>query len=451
MGGEIGVQSSLGVGSTFWFDVPFANAEPAALADGSPCPWTVDCRVIHLAGGVAASPASTVAEALREWRMPFTTIHSLAEARKLLDNGSSRGRYAYDALIIDQLAYDEEMEDLISTLEGGQSFLSVSLILTGAEHYPPQITGRSNDHLYALSGPLDKRMLFNTLHACYSRHSTEDDIVHIARQQVSESHTEAPLKVLVGDDNATNRLVLERMLTKLGHECVTANGGEAVLNALEADDFDVAIVDKNMPDLSGIEVFSAYSMAHGGRMPARFVMLTADATAEARDACTAAGIEHFLTKPVSLGRLHEALQEAVADRQAVKDPAGPTPAAADRDLPVVDEQVFLNLEKLAGDDSGFLREIVANFESDAERDMRELERAVAGHDWLAFRDSAHALKGAALYLGLKQLADLSLQAQSLDEERFEREGIAYIQAIGQATKRALKALRDRLETVRKMG
>jgi HPt (histidine-containing phosphotransfer) domain-containing protein len=98
-----------------------------------------------------------------------------------------------------------------------------------------------------------------------------------------------------------------------------------------------------------------------------------------------------------------------------------------------------------------MRDMIVNFERDAEQDINGLEAAIARHDWQEFRDSAHALKGAALYLGLKRLAQLSAQAQNLDREEFELHGIARIQELRGAAETALAALRQRLITARKLG
>jgi cyclopropane-fatty-acyl-phospholipid synthase len=123
----------------------------------------------------------------------------------------------------------------------------------------------------------------------------------------------------------------------------------------------------------------------------------------------------------------------------------------DADLPVVDEDELEKLRLLAGGDGEFLHDMITNFERDADHDIKDLEAAVARRDWQGFRDSAHALKGAALYLGLKRLAVLSAQAQKLDRDEFELRGIASIRAIRGAAETALEVLRQRLGAERKLG
>lgn len=448
MGGSIGVQSSPNVGTTFWFDLPFeATKREAPNGEQS---WAVQCRVVYLRG--QDSCAGNVDLMLREWQMQLRTIHTLGEALQLV-SAAQPGTDIFDALILDGVGYSNALESLFGFLESDNSFTSMPVVVIGADNYPPEIAKRSHDRLFLLRNPVDKRVLFNTLHACYSRHSTEDDVIHIARSQIKDQQTSKSLNVLIGDDNATNRLVLQRMLEKMGHQCTAVTGGEEVLTALEHSQYDVAIVDKNMPDMSGIDVFSAYSMAHGCHPPARFVILTADATAESKDACSAAGIEYFLTKPVSLARLQETLVKATVAEQVLEQ----RPAMPDRrtkpetDVQIVDNDELERLQLLAGDDGNFMRDMIANFERDAEQDVNGLEAAVARRDWQGFRDSAHALKGAALYLGLTQLAALSAEAQHFDQQAFERHAIEKIQSIKRAVDAALKVLRERLRIPRKLG
>ncbi|HFD80353.1 MAG TPA: response regulator [Gammaproteobacteria bacterium] len=433
MGGEIGVRSTLDVGTTFWFDIPFEVAESA---DGEQA-WVEACHVAYLSAG---EQEGEVAGLLREWGMPFTRIHTLEEARTCLGPAGA-GLQGYSAVLIDNLPYDERLQHFLSGLPGRRVAGHAAVVVLGSERYPPEVTRHENDHLFALGNPVDKGVLFNTLHACHSQHSSADDVVHIARRQVRTQAAQEPLEILVGDDNATNRMVLERMLSKMGHHCTTVDGGEAVLHALERGRYDVAIVDRNMPDMSGLDVFSAYNMAHGGKGSTRFVILTADATRECRDACMNAGIEFFMTKPVSLASLQEVLTELTPLAEPV--PAAASTGAAE--APLVDEDVFAKLRLLAGDDADFMDEIVANFEKDARNDLRNLEAAVATRDWNAFRDAAHALKGAAMYLGLQQLVELALESQNLERERFEREGIERLRSLQQAIDSALRALQQRLQ------
>ncbi len=449
MGGEIGVQSTPKVGTTFWFDLPFRVVAVPELDDSSA--WTRDCRVICLRPDEFGD--SKLLENLSGWKMLSMEVHDVQTCRRCIREMQEEGR-TFDALLVDGFPYSMELDAMLKENSGGTVSEVLPVILLGGDRYPPELSRSAHDHFFVLPRPLEKRALFNVLHACYSRHSTEDDVIHIATRQRAPADISRGLKVLVGDDNATNRVVLRRMLEQLGHRCVAVDGGEAVLLSLEETDFDAVIIDKNMPDMSGLDVFSAYSMAHGASSSSvPFIILTADATQESRDACAAAGIQHFLTKPVSLSRLQEVLSEGIQDEhQDQQDEDVEAEHAVDAsDLPVIDSEEFEKLKLLGGGDDQFMRDIITNFESDAHRDLRALESAVAAQDLITFRDSAHALKGAAMYLGLQQLASLSARAQNMQEQEFLESGVDQLLVLRQATDAALEELRKRVNNPRKAG
>jgi CheY-like chemotaxis protein/two-component sensor histidine kinase/HPt (histidine-containing phosphotransfer) domain-containing protein len=134
-----------------------------------------------------------------------------------------------------------------------------------------------------------------------------------------------PLRVLLVEDNATNRLLTQRQLTRLGHSLTSvATGSEGVRAAL-AEDVDVVLMDRHLPDIDGCEAARQIiaALPEGRRLP--IIAVTADATAEARESCAAAGMDEVLTKPVDLRHLGNALDRAAASLDQV---AGGAPGTA---------------------------------------------------------------------------------------------------------------------------
>ena len=120
-------------------------------------------------------------------------------------------------------------------------------------------------------------------------------------------------------------------------------------------------------------------------------------------------------------------------------------------LPVLDVIEFDKIAMLADGNIDFIHKLVNNFETDARQDLQGLEAAVAAHDWTAFRDHSHALKGCALYLGLSQLAQLSLDAQNIDLEEFNQSGIARIQELNHSTDVAIRLLHEKVAGSRRQA
>ena len=440
MGGKIGIQSTPTVGTTFWFDIPFDIASVDGATNNQL--WTGECKVLYLNPG--ADTNSETVNHLRSWGIPFDTVTSIEQtvSRLHIDTVES----AYDALVIDDMPYSNALSKLLTNMGRKELAATIPIVLLNSEQYPPAITGQELERLFTLPSDSDKRILFNTLHACYSRRSTEDDVLHIANRQSNGKKSTKVLNILVADDNATNRIVAKRMLEKMGHKCTTASDGEEALTALEQSAYDVALLDKNMPGLGGVETYQAYCLAHGGTQNIDFVILTADATDECRKTCREAGIELFLTKPVSLTTLQNTLATLNRpDKEVTEEIAAkPTPQALDTaEFPIIDDEQFEKLNQLSGDSTEFILEMIRNFETDATKDFQCLESSVANHDWPAFRDAAHALKGCALYLGLSRLAQLCLHNQNISKDDFDANGIPELRTIRRTLDESIQVLHDK--------
>src|SRR6185436_12661442 len=115
------------------------------------------------------------------------------------------------------------------------------------------------------------------------------------------------LHVLVADDNPTNREVLGRILERGGHTATLVSDGERALDALETSHFDAALIDRNMPRLSGVETVQAIRLTAGARERLPVVILSADVTPEAKRESLEAGADAFLSKPIEAARLLEQL------------------------------------------------------------------------------------------------------------------------------------------------
>lgn len=241
------------------------------------------------------------------------------------------------------------------------------------------------------------------------------------------------MQVLVADDHVANRMVLQRMLQKAGHNVVTVDNGDDALSALEAGGFSLAIVDLHMPGVSGLDLLRELRvMEAGGGSRTPVVVLSADVTPESIQRCQQAGAHAFLPKPVVASRLLDTLAEISAPGQAASPPQ-----PLRFDLPPLQDNVFDAgvLEELTGLGMGedFEREFIAQCLRDAEGCLEMLGQAGEAEQWDALRDHAHALKGVASNLGLVKLAADSSDVMRLAAWQLSREW-----------RQRLQGLRDRL-------
>lgn len=249
------------------------------------------------------------------------------------------------------------------------------------------------------------------------------------------------LKVLVADDQPANQIVLRRILEKAGHETLLVSSGDDVLSRVENERFDVVIVDLHMPGISGLDVILQARVMEAGRAQTPFIVLSADATAEARHACEAAGAASFLLKPVVVTKLLDAIANACGSKRgeparvaAVSPPpalalvpGSASPAAA---MPggVVSTEVLSELAELKlGAD--FVELFVAECMRDAENCVAGLERAATAGRWEQVVDHAHALKGVASNAGAVRLAELASDAMKMPSWRLAREWQPLVQTL----------------------
>jgi two-component system sensor histidine kinase RpfC len=436
MGGVIGIESTLNIGTTFWFEIPFSiNKDTACSIDKN---WTDRCRVIYLSPTTHTDDA--ILNKLGNWGIPYEAYVSVEEAYSRAISSE-----IYDALIINGMPASPLLTSIINCTDKKLP-ARVQIVLINSIQQPQQGQHKQQS-FFVLNTPMEDNLLLNVLHACYSKHGTADDIVHFAHKQSQKKGVSRQLNILVSDDNATNRIVMQRMLDKLGHRHTIVDGGEAALLALEKDKFDAVIIDKNMPDMGGLEVYQAYCFANDGVAPVGFAILTADATEDAKASCEAAGIKHFLTKPVSLARLTETLSDMY---DATSEPGDQPDIALKPEHDIIEssetfnEEEFDKLADLSDGDVSFISDIVENFVEDTNKNIRGLESAVARGDWPGFRDLAHALKGSSLYLGLTQLAQLAKDAQNISQQDFRDRGISNVVTLRKAADSAILMLHNKM-------
>jgi len=253
----------------------------------------------------------------------------------------------------------------------------------------------------------------------------------ITRHAIAESRPS--LRILVAEDNPVNQRVAAAMLLKRGHDVhIVSNGREAV-EALQARDYDVVLMDIQMPEMDGFEATAAMRKLPSGRtLP--IIALTAHALTGERERCLAQGMTAYLTKPF---RAHELF--ALVEGRAAAPGTLPEPAAPARSL---DLEGFRRAMREAGAEeavAGILRTFVAA----ASARLDAIAAASRAGDAAALGDAAHGFRSAAATIGARQLAALldEVDAQSRSGGVTDAVTLQRVQAEAEAVLRALREYR----------
>ena len=257
-----------------------------------------------------------------------------------------------------------------------------------------------------------------------------------------------PMRILVADDQSANLMVMRRLLEKAGHRAQVVDDGEDVLAALEAQSFDAVIIDLHMPGGSGVEVLKQAHFMEAGRRRTPFIVLTADATPEARAECERAGAFAFMTKPVVVERLLGRLAAIAEGEAPLAGEPEARPAEVDRgDRSVISQHILEELREM-GLGEEFVHRFLGECARDARKCLAELEAAGTSRQWDAFRDACHALKGAAGNMGAVRLSESASQGMRMHSDELGREWAGAVRLLRQQLEQALAALRARGDLVR---
>ncbi|MCW8907013.1 MAG: ATP-binding protein [Sedimenticola sp.] len=413
MGGEIGLKSAPGKGSLFWFELPFSTQEK--IVSEKEMQQIRACRVLR----VAQSEQSDTVHSLTGWGIRQVDTPNISEAQNLLLQARRENR-PFNLLLLDNLYYNPALFTFLDELLHGRNRQELSVVWVDGEHTLPRALApaRVLRHLHVLAEPVDKVQLFNLLYA--SQVTEYDHFNNLGPGDSPADGEVGSLDILVAEDNAINRLVIGRMLEKGGHRQQQVEDGQELLDALETRHYDLVIADMQMPQVGGLEAFKMFRFAHPTNSTP-FIILTANATIESRRECQAAGIDWFLTKPVSAQKLFRVIRMAVSQGSGQVDTlAGPIAEPA-TETSVVDANTVEELISLAPDQA-FLQRLLGKLKQDGSELIENMSQAMDNNDAEQFSSCAHALKGSAANLGLTRLQLTALSAEEITSSELERHG-----------------------------
>jgi two-component system sensor histidine kinase RpfC len=442
LGGSIGLESRLGEGSRFWFQIPAISSENPIDEESFQ-----DARVLLFTD--LLSEKQDVLDGLQEWQLDVKVYSNIGEGFLELLN-AAKVKEPYDIAILDETHSELPDDDLVHTIRSEQSLDDLELVCV--TNYSPNLE-RENRLCHegfsaVVTTPVTPEKVRRVLQYALKRKHSSRKSPRIFRSADQGLGSDA--RILLAEDNPINQKVVKKILQLQGHHIEVVSHGQDAIDLLKEERFDLAILDLQMPDIGGIDIIKAYRSMRKQEPEMPFIILTANATREAAEECEAVGVEAYLTKPIRSAHLLDVVRETLGDNVAgvLTDTILDLPfrdANQEKSGRILDMATLKGLGRLSKD-PGFMSNLADSFLNDSKLLLDAMHQAVDEDNLNRYKDCAHALADNASGIGAYSLMTACTSATHLDQERFNEEGVKLLTQISSIYSLTCQALRHYLNS-----
>jgi PAS domain S-box-containing protein len=442
MGGRIGVQSTAGAGSTFWFELPFGVPVQPPIERSFP-------GLVFLQAVVAVpnpSQRQSLVEQLQGWGV---VCRAVANAREL----AVALQHELRAAIIPLVICDDEMlaqggGELEALLAENKARVQCILLASPAGSLGADAAG-PDTQANVLLKPVREQPLFDALVGVVSgtRPAADSPLANGPGQEEPATPAAAgakrtpisDLRILVAEDHPFNRKLCQLMLDNFGAQAEWAVNGREAVEKFSPGHCDAILMDCNMPELDGFGATAAIRKIEAEQKSprrARIIALTANALVGERERCLAAGMDDYVSKPFTTQQLYHALLAAV-------------PGGADGGTPQSERFNPDRLEQLCTElDRAAVADMVGDFLTEFPDRLTEIHRLNEAGKWAELERAAHSLKGLVALFGFQTLSERFLAIEDAAEKADPAGVKAALAVLDEPANTAAEQLRGWLKNTR---
>ncbi len=437
MGGRVWVESEIDKGSTFHVTAELKRGPDTSFSASGIPKSLFDLRILVVDDN--ATNRLILKEMLTNWAMRPTAVANAADAILELRRARQAGE-PYELVLTDVHMPDVDGFQLTEQIKSDVELrTTIIMMLTSGDGLGDIARCKALGGAAHLIKPAKQSELFDAIVAA----------TRIADQEPPETETarELPatrsLQILLAEDSYPNQRLALGILTKWGHQVTVANNGREAVTALENENFDLVLMDVQMPEMDGHRAATLIRQREAGtgrHVP--IIAMTAHAMKGDREACLAAGMDDYVSKPIRQENLRRAIEKINPTIPGSELPAGkevsPTPEpAATLDWNAALESV--------GDDQELLRDVSAAIIQEVPGCLEQVEQAVRESDAALLRRAAHTIKGSLALFGPTLTGELAERLEAVGKSGCCDEASTLLPPLHRAARMVLAELQTSLE------
>ncbi len=417
MGGKIGADSIEMIGSTFWFELPFEKQSQASLQDNVFSFDPAGCRILLFSDDILA--CGTLEDIFRQAGFEYEKAGGRTEVFNMIE-AAALDHHPFNVLVADIHESDLKAEEIGKTISNDENFSGIKMMLLTAVGAKGDAR-RFQQAGYAafLTKPVGTRLFVDCLKTVLSQNLKKRYPI-ITRYSIEEARKHMA-RILVVDDQETNRMTITAMLDRFGYTPDTAVSGAQALEMHLAEPYDLIFMDCQMPEMDGFETtrhIRENEKEGQGHTP--IVAMTGNAFQKDREKCLESGMDDFLSKPVDPEALSYVLQSHLLEISKDIEPVGRS-TQSDADIRQATEQDLeeesrFDREKMMerfGNSRDIVSTVLESFVSEAQELIDRIHESHKAQNTAEMLAAAHALKGTAANINAEKLKTLAARLETM--------------------------------------